>query len=58
MLDINLFFLMKMFVSKQKKLSVFTKNPIRCKLFIDDIPVEQVMQFRYQGVNIFLTTTS
>ena len=42
---------MKISVDKTKCLT-FSKNPVRCKLTIDNKPIEQVMEFKYLGVNL------
>ena len=37
------------------KYMIIVKEPLRCKLVLEDKPIEQVMQFRYEGVHISST---
>ncbi|XP_060525304.1 uncharacterized protein LOC132701439 [Cylas formicarius] len=38
-------------VEKTKSMTM-TREPIRCKLIVEDKPIEQVMQFQYLGMNM------
>ncbi|XP_044760224.1 uncharacterized protein LOC123317680 [Coccinella septempunctata] len=45
---------MNISISKTKCMTI-AKDPLRCKLVVEDNPIEQVMQFRYLGVDISST---
>lgn len=42
---------MSISIEKTKSMTI-AKEPLRCKLVIEDKPIEQVMQFKYLGMNI------
>ncbi|XP_057667260.1 uncharacterized protein LOC130900578 [Diorhabda carinulata] len=45
---------MNISISKTKCMTI-AKDPLRCKLVVEDNPIEQVMQFRYLGIDISST---